>query len=62
MNIDKEWENFISSGYNDDISEDENDYNEENINNILKINEEFISSNISSEILPFCKNGQRRSK
>lgn len=50
MNIDKEWENFISSGYNDDISEDENDYDEENINNIIKINEEFISSNISSEI------------
>ncbi len=49
MNIDKEWENFISSSYNDDISEDDLDYDEENID-ILKTNEEFISSNISMEI------------
>ena len=25
MNIDKEWENFISSSYNDDISDDDED-------------------------------------
>ena len=31
MNIDKEWENFISSAYSDDISdeEDTNNYNTE---------------------------------
>ena len=34
MNIDKEWENFISSSYNDDISDDDE---EEINNNILKI-------------------------
>lgn len=49
MNIDKEWENFISSSYNDDISEDELNYDEENIG-ILKTNEEFISNNIYMEI------------
>ena len=47
MNIDKEWENFISSSYNDDISDDEE---EEINNNFLKINEEFVSANISMEI------------
>jgi len=47
MNIDKEWENFISSSYNDDISEDD----EEDVNiNLLKLNEEFVSANISMEL------------
>ena len=47
MNIDKEWENFISSSYNDDISDD----NEEEINNnVSKLDEEFVSANISMEL------------
>jgi hypothetical protein len=41
MNIDKEWENFISSAYSDDISD------EEDINNY---NTEFVSANLSMEI------------
>ena len=46
MNIDDEWENFISSGYSDDISSDD-----EEINEIVKqTNEEFISANLSSDL------------
>jgi hypothetical protein len=46
MNIDEEWENFISSGYTDDISSDD-----EEINEIIKqTNEEFISANLSSDL------------
>jgi hypothetical protein len=41
MNIDKEWENFISSAYSDDISD------EEDINNY---NTEFVSANLSMEL------------
>jgi hypothetical protein len=41
MNIDKEWENFISSAYSDDISD------EEDTNNY---NTEFVSANLSMEI------------
>jgi hypothetical protein len=41
-NIDKEWENFISSAYSDDISDDE----DTNIYN----NEEFVSANLSMEL------------
>jgi hypothetical protein len=41
MNIDKEWENFISSTYSDDISD------EEDTNNY---NTEFVSANLSMEL------------
>ena len=41
LNIDTEWANFISSGYDDDISDDED------INNCV---EEFVSANLSMEI------------
>ena len=44
MNIDKEWENFISSSYNDDISDDED------INLLNNLNEEYVSANLSMEI------------
>jgi len=48
MNIDKEWENFISSKYNDDISSDED---EENANEIIQqTSEEFISANLISDL------------
>ena len=46
MNIDKEWENFISSSYNDDISDDDEDVN----SNVLKFDEELVSANISMEL------------
>ena len=46
MNIDKEWENFISSSYNDDISSDD----ENETNQILKqTDEEIISANLNSD-------------
>jgi hypothetical protein len=46
MNIDEEWENFISPGYSDDISSDD-----EEINVIIKqTNEEFLSANLSSDL------------
>jgi len=41
IDIDKEWANFISSSYDDDISDDED------INNFA---EEFVSANLSMEI------------
>ena len=44
MNIDKEWENFISSSYNDDISDDED------VNLLNNLNEEYVSANLSMEI------------
>jgi hypothetical protein len=45
MNIDQEWENFISSSY-DDYSSDE-----EQVNEIVKqTNEEFISANLMTEL------------
>jgi hypothetical protein len=45
MDIDQEWENFISTNQ-DDYSSDE-----ENVNEIIKqTNEEFISANLSSEL------------
>ena len=48
MSIDKEWENFISSKYNDDISSDED---EENANEIIQqTSEEFISANLISDL------------
>ena len=47
MNIDTEWENFISSKYNDDTSSDE----EEDANEILQQTaEEFISANLISDL------------
>ena len=45
IDIDKEWENFISSSYDDDISSEE-DINE----NIKENNEDFISANISMDL------------
>lgn len=47
MNIDTEWENFISSKYNDDTSSDE----EDDANEILQQTaEEFISANLISDL------------
>jgi hypothetical protein len=46
MNVDQEWENFISSGYNDVSSDDE-----EEVPQILKqTTEEFISANLLNEL------------
>jgi hypothetical protein len=46
MNIDQEWENFISSSYEDDISSDD-----EETNVIIKqTNEEFMSANLSADL------------
>ena len=46
MNIDQEWANFISSGYGDDISSDDEDIN------IIKkqTSEEFLSANSCSDL------------
>lgn len=45
MDIDKEWENFISSGYDEETSDDED------VNEILKqTTEEFISANLSADL------------
>jgi len=50
MNIDTEWENFISSGYNDE-DEDDTISEEENYNSlIIEQNEDFISANISMDL------------
>lgn len=44
--IDQEWANFISSGYDDDMSSDD-----ENINEIIKqTDEEFLSANLSADL------------
>jgi hypothetical protein len=44
MDIDKEWENFITNGYDDESSDDEE------VNEILKqTTEEFISANLSAD-------------
>ena len=45
LNIDKEWANFISSSYDDDISDDE-----DIINNFVNSTEAFVSANLSMEI------------
>jgi TATA-box binding protein (TBP) (component of TFIID and TFIIIB) len=46
MDIDQEWENFISSGCDDDISSDDEDFNE-----ILKQDsEEFVSANLKIDL------------
>lgn len=46
MDIDREWENFISSGCDDDISSDDEDFNE-----ILKQDsEEFVSANLKIDL------------
>jgi len=48
MNIDTEWENFISAGYND---EDDSVSEDEDINSlIIEQNEEFISANICMDL------------
>ena len=48
MTIDKEWENFISSKYNDDISSEED---EEDANEIIQqTSEEFISANLNYDL------------
>jgi TATA-box binding protein (TBP) (component of TFIID and TFIIIB) len=49
MNIDKEWEKFISSEYNDASSEDGDDYS---VNTENEIKEDFISANISNDLDP----------
>ena len=46
MNIDQEWENFISSSYGDDISSDDEDVNEI----VKQTAEEFISANLASDL------------
>lgn len=47
MDIDNEWENFISSSYKDDISSDD----EDDINEVLtSTSEEFISADLSLEL------------
>lgn len=46
MNIDDEWENFISSGCDDDISSDDEDINEI----IKQDSEEFISANLKIDL------------
>ena len=46
MNIDTEWENFISAGYDDDEVCDDDDINSLTIEQ----NEEFISANISMDL------------
>lgn len=46
VNIDDEWENFISSSYGDDISSDD----EEIIQIIKQTPEEFMSANLSSDL------------
>lgn len=49
MNIDQEWENFISSGQGDDMMSEDDDM--EQIDEILKSNaEEFISANIAMDV------------
>lgn len=50
MNIDQEWENFISSEYNnDDISSDEEEHSQ--IDNLLKKNaEDFVSANLIMDL------------
>ncbi len=46
MNIDQEWENFISSGYDDDASSDDEEFNE-----IVKHEcEEFVSANLNLDL------------
>jgi len=45
LNIDNEWEDFISSSYNDDISSDDEDINE-----IIDNKNDFISANIELEL------------
>ena len=44
MNIDKEWDNFISSGFEHDISSDEDENN-----NFIQENNDFISADVSNE-------------
>jgi hypothetical protein len=51
MDIDQEWENFISSGQTDDITSDDDDIDIENFNEIIKNEkDEFISANVSLEL------------
>ncbi len=48
MNIDQEWENFISSGSNDDIMSDDD---MDQVDEILKhSSEEYVSANISLDM------------
>jgi len=41
--IDKEWENFITSGFEDEVSSDDEDFN------FPQISEELVSADISSD-------------
>ena len=49
LNIDKEWENFISSSY-DDTSDNEVSNDDEVCNNDVNSSEEFVSANLTMEI------------
>jgi hypothetical protein len=46
LNIDSEWENFISSSYADDISSDDEDINEV----LTEQSDEFLSANVSADL------------
>ena len=46
MDIDKEWEHYMSTAYSDDISSEDDDNSEI----ITENNEEFISANISMDL------------
>ncbi len=51
MNIDQEWENFISSGNTDDITSDDDDIDVDNYNQIImNESEKIISADISLDI------------
>jgi len=50
MNIDTEWENFISSGYNDEDEEDCFSEGEDINSLIIEQNEDFISANICMDL------------
>ena len=46
INIDNEWEQFMSSSYKDDMSSDD----EDDLNEVLTTNEDFISANLEMEL------------
>jgi hypothetical protein len=50
MNIDQEWESFISSGVNDDITSDDDDVIEEQYEILQNSSEEYISANIALDM------------
>jgi hypothetical protein len=50
MNIDQEWENFISSSYDDDIISSDDEIEKNLIIKEETETEEFISANLSNEL------------